>query len=72
MDRIEEKICQIIDNRQEEIIAFGRDIWTHAELGYREFRTAKKFADVLKKLELDTQEGLAVTGVKGYLQGEKY
>ena len=33
MDRLEQKICDIIDSKKDEIIAFGRDIWTHAELG---------------------------------------
>ena len=33
MDKLEQRICQLIDEKQEEIIAFGRDIWKHAELG---------------------------------------
>ncbi|MBE6994559.1 MAG: amidohydrolase, partial [Ruminococcaceae bacterium] len=69
MDRLEQKICDIIDSKQDEIMAFGRDIWKHAELGYREFRTAGKFTDVLKSLGIETVEGLAVTGAKGYLKG---
>ena len=71
MDRIEEKIIKIIDDNREKIIDFGNDIYTHAELGYKEFRTAKKFADELKELGLETKEGLAVTGVKGYLNQQK-
>ena len=70
MDKIEQKICQIIDEKAAEIIAFGTDIWHHAELGYREFRTAGKFADALKGLGVETDEGLAITGVKGYLKGK--
>ena len=60
----------LYDEKQEEIIAFGRDIWKHAELGYREFRTAGKFTEVVKSLGLETEEGLAVTGVKAYLKGK--
>lgn len=70
MDKLEQRICQLIDEKQEEIIAFGRDIWKHAELGYREFRTAGKFTEVVKSLGLETEEGLAVTGVKAYLKGK--
>lgn len=70
MDKIEQKIISIIDAKADEIIAFGRDIWHHAELGYREFRTAGKFADALKGLGLETEEGLAITGVKSYLKGK--
>ena len=48
-----------------------QEISTHAELGYKEFRTASKFSDELKALGLETKEGLAVTGVKGYLNQDK-
>ncbi|HWR28450.1 MAG TPA: amidohydrolase [Negativicutes bacterium] len=71
MDKIEEKIIALIDNNRETIISFGRDIYSHAELGYKEFRTAAKFAEALRSLNLRTEEGLAVTGVKGYLKGNR-
>lgn len=70
MDRIEQKICDIIDQNQEKIKDFGRDIWTHAELGYRETRTAGKFVQWLRELGIETEENLAVTGAKGYLNGK--
>jgi amidohydrolase len=69
MDNIEEKIIKRIDENREAIIAFARDIYTHAELGFKEFRTAEKFSDALKALRLSAIEtGLAITGVKGYLK----
>ncbi|MDF2632296.1 MAG: amidohydrolase, partial [Caproiciproducens sp.] len=70
MDSIEERILSVINQNRNAIIEFGRDIFTHAELGYKEFRTSKKFADFLKSLNLDVQENLAITGVKGYLKGK--
>ena len=70
MDRIEQKICDIIDKNQEEIKAFGRDIWCHAEMGYKEYRTAEKFLEYAKRYGLETETGLAVTGVKSYLKGK--
>lgn len=71
LDETEQKIVDIIDTHRDEIIDFAKDIYTHAELGYKEFRTAEKFASFMKKLGLDTKEGLAVTGVKSYLNEEK-
>lgn len=71
MDHIEERILAVIDGHRDDIIGFGRDIYTHAELGYKEFRTARKFSEFLKALGLKVQDGLAVTGVKGYLKGGK-
>ena len=70
MDRIEQKICDIIEQNQDKIEDFGRDIWKHAELGYRETRTAGRFAEWLRGLGVETEEKLAVTGVKGYLNGK--
>lgn len=72
MDDIEKRIISIIDENKGKIIEFGKDIFLHAELGYKEFRTSKKFADFLKTLNLDVEENLAITGVKGYLRGNKH
>jgi len=71
MDHIEQKILEIIDQNAEKIIAFGDDIWHHAELGYQEFRTAGKFSSEMKALGLETEEGIAITGVKSYLKDKK-
>jgi len=72
MDAVEQKILKIIDQNKEKIIDFGRDIFYNAELGYKEFRTSKKFSDFLKSLHLDVQDNLAITGVKGYLRGNRH
>jgi len=71
MDAVEQKILNIIDQNKEKIIGFGRDIYFNAELGYKEFRTSRKFADLLRSINLDVQENLAITGVKGYLRGNR-
>lgn len=71
LDRIEQKILQTIDKHSEELKAFGRDIYTHAELGYKEFRTSEKFLEQMEKLHLPVTKGLAITGAKAYLNPEK-
>lgn len=70
-DETELKIIKLIDENRDEIIGFARDIYTHAELGYKEYRTAGKFAEFMKKLSLNTKEGIAVTGVKAYINEDK-
>ena len=72
MDQIEQKICARIDAHKDEIIAFAQDLWTHAELGFQEHRTAGKFAEAMKRLGLRTEKGLAVTGVKSYLKADSH
>ena len=71
MDATESKIIEQIDRHRDEIIAFARDIYTHAELGYKEFRTSQKAKEFLEKLGLKVEDGFAITGVKGYLNPEK-
>ena len=67
MDAIQKKICDIIEGKKQEIMTFGRDLWHTAELGFKEFQTAEKFAAQLENLGIETKTGLAVTGVKGRL-----
>ena len=64
MDHIEAKILKIIDDHADELQALAQDLFEHPEQGYYEYRTAQVVSDYLKKLGLDTQEGLAITGVK--------
>ena len=71
MDATESRIIEQIDRHRDEIIAFARDIYTHAELGYKEFRTSQKAKEFLEKRGLKVEDGFAITGVKGYLNPEK-
>lgn len=71
IDETEQRILNTIDEHRDEILAFARDIYTHAELGYKEFRTAEQFANVTRKLGLHTEENIAVTGVKAYINEDK-
>jgi len=64
MDHVEEKILSVIDAHADELQALADDIFHHPEQGYHEYRTAQLVADYLKKLGLETREGLAITGVK--------
>ena len=71
MDHIEEKILRIIDENADKIIAFGDDIWHHAELGFMEYRTSEKFVEQMKALGLSIETGIAITGSKAYLKERK-
>lgn len=50
MDQTEKLIIDIIDQHRDEVIEFARDIYTHAELGYKEFRTSQKFVNKMKRI----------------------
>lgn len=71
MDAVEKKIVSLIDKNREFILDFAEDIYNHAELGYKEFRTSEKFKEVMRKYFDEIQDNLAITGVKAYLNQEK-
>jgi amidohydrolase len=51
------------------VIEWRRDFHAHPELGNREFRTAAKVAEHLRKLGLEVRTGMAHTGVVAILRG---
>lgn len=54
-----------------EFTAIRRDIHQYPELGYKEFRTAEKIAQLLTSWGIPIHQGLGETGVVGILQGTK-
>lgn len=64
MDRLEQKILNIIDEHAEELQEIAFAIYHHPERGFAEHETAKKAADFLRKYGMEPHEGLALTGVK--------
>jgi amidohydrolase len=64
MNPIEQRIIDIIDQHSDELQTLADDLFNHAEQGYHEYRTAQVVSDFLKKLGLETKEGLAITGLK--------
>lgn len=66
---LKDLICERIDAHRDEIIALGEDIRVHPELGFKEHRTAGLVAERMTALGIPHQTGLAITGVRGTLQG---
>lgn len=60
-----------IDRHAEEITALGNSIYREPELGYKEFKTAKKFTDFLDKIGANYTDGVAVTGVVAPFEGKE-
>lgn len=68
---LKHKVCERIDAHRDEILALGEDIRVHPELGFKEFRTAEIVADHFGRLGIPHETGVAVTGVKGMLEGRR-
>lgn len=64
LNQNEIKIVKAIDENADDIIALGKEILSHPELGYKEFNTSKLIKDKFNDLSLQFKENIAVTGVK--------
>ena len=51
-----------------EMIAWRRDVHRHPEVGFNEFRTAEKVANLLREFGLEVHTGIGQTGVVGVLR----
>ena len=61
--------CDAIDRRKQEIIEVARDILNNPETGFKEQRTARLVSQMFHSLGIPHREGLALTGVKGRVEG---
>jgi amidohydrolase len=68
---VKSRILSCIDERRDEIVKVGEDIRLHPELGFKEFRTADIVKQHMERLGIGCQAGIAITGVKGMLEGTR-
>lgn len=66
---LKERVCREIDQHAQSLIDLAEDIFRHPELGYKETRTASQVAKRFRALGIPFETGLALTGVKGMLNG---
>ncbi|CQR50831.1 MULTISPECIES: amidohydrolase [Haloferax] len=58
------RVCDAIDARADEIIAFAKDVQAEPELGYKEVKTTEKVVSLFEDLDLDVETELAITGAR--------
>ncbi len=71
LDDLKSALSTTLDRARPDLAAFGEDIFDHAEIGFKEHRTAAVVADRLRALGLQPEEGIAGTGVKARLKGSR-
>ena len=72
IQEMKQRACEAIDHNAEKIIAIAEDIFTEPELGYKEFKTAEKVKRVFNELDIEYQDGVAITGVIGKAEGGQH
>jgi len=68
-DELKSKVCRVIDHRSEEIIGIAKTILDNPETGFREIKTSHLVTQKFAELGISYRDGLAITGVKGMVQG---
>lgn len=72
VQELKARVCAAIDAHRDEIYALAEDIRLHPELGYKEQRTSAIVQEQFGRLGMPFEAGLALTGVKGSLQGRAH
>jgi amidohydrolase len=68
-EELKAQACAAIDARHDDIISIGETILRNPETGIREFKTERQDAEAMQNVGLETQSGLAITGVKSERTG---
>lgn len=69
-EELKSKVCQEIDRRGEEIIGVAEAILGNPEPGFRELKTSRLVAQKFAELGIAYRDGIAITGIKGVVQGD--
>ena len=68
-DDLKRSVSDEIDRKGEELIRIAKTILDHPEPGFREVKTAAVVDKVLGNMGIPRRGGIAITGIKGYLEG---
>ena len=59
MTAMQRQMVQYLDALQTDLVAVNQDIWSYAELGLQEYRSAARLVGVLKKASFHVREGVS-------------
>lgn len=71
-EELKKAAIEAIDKHRDEIIAYGMDVFQEPELGYKEFKSAKKFQDFLDQIGFEHTDNVAITGVLSNQKGKDH
>lgn len=70
-EELKKNVCEAIDRHRSKIEEIADRILRAPELGFKEFKTAALVSEVMEEFNVPHRTGLAITGVKGLLEGKK-
>ncbi len=69
---LKQKAIAAIESHRDDLIRIGRDLYDMPETGFEEFRTSAYARNVLEKLGLSVESGIAVTGLRARASGKMH
>ena len=66
-EELKGRVCAAVDRSRDDIFAIADDVLRHPELGFKEHWTSARVARAMREMDVPCRSGLAITGVKGYL-----
>ena len=70
MESLKEKVKLLAKDFLSEVIAIRRHLHMHPEMSFKEFETAAYVKQQLQAMDIPFDEGVAGTGIVGYIRGE--
>ena len=71
LEGLKKRVEEAIDKRRDQIIAIGRRIFAHPELGYKERKTAALVEETMQSLGIEPRTEIALTGLRADLEGSE-
>lgn len=69
---LKQSVIQEIERRKEELIAIGNALYDMPETGFQEYHSSAYAEEVLRKLGLCVETGIAITGLKAKAPGRSH
>jgi len=69
-DTLKRTVWEAIDQRRSEILTLASEVYSHPELGYKEYKTASLVKEYLSGLGLKYRDGIAITGLRADISGQ--
>ena len=69
VDDLKRRACAAIDQRRDEFVDLAKEVFQNPETGFKETKTAQSVARFLDRMGVAHRDGLALTGIKGRIQG---
>lgn len=71
INELKKLALEAIENRRDDIYKIGDSIYSEPELGFKEKKTSEKVKKVFDELNIDYEDKIAITGIKGKLKGKE-